>query len=58
MPEQSIGRIAAIQQFMGSEKPVTNHELLDLKKRDPEGFDWMAEECARALGMVATPRAK
>lgn len=58
MPEQSIGRIAAIQEFMGENKPVTNHELLDLKKLDPDGFDWMAEECAAALGKVATPRVR
>lgn len=42
-----ISRIQAIKKFFGN---VENSELINLKKSDPEGFRWLGEEAAKALG--------
>jgi len=55
MADNSIGKVAAITEYMGVKaKPVTNKEMMALRKGDKAGFDWMAEECAKALGKTLT----
>ena len=57
MADNSIGKVAAITEYMGVEnKPITNKEMMALRKGDKAGFDWMAEECARALGKTLALR--
>jgi len=46
----SISRVSAIKGFMGESKPVEFSELKELLKKDKEGYEWMAQECAKALG--------
>lgn len=47
----TITRIAALKDFFGvPNKPVTNQELIDLRRAGPEEFDKLAEACAKALG--------
>ena len=41
MPEPK-GNVAALKEFFGTERPVTNTELLHLRKSDPAGFDELA----------------
>ena len=44
-------KIEAIKKFFDVPgKPVTNGELIDLKRADPKGFDEIAEAAAKALG--------
>ncbi len=46
-----MNKVEAIKLYMATPgKLVTNAELIKLRKEDFEGFDWMAEECAKALG--------
>jgi hypothetical protein len=47
----TITRIDALKQFFGvPDKPVTNAELMDLRRASADEFDKLAEECAKALG--------
>jgi len=42
----------AIKRFFESEpngRPITRTELVEMNK-DREGYEWMANECAKALG--------
>ena len=40
----------ALKRFFSTEsKPVTNEELIDLRKNDPEGYDELAEAAREAL---------
>ena len=53
---EDVNSMQAIKEFMSVPvKPVTTAELLTLKKQDntdgTDNFGWMAEECAKALGM-------
>lgn len=43
-------KVEAIKQYMGTEKLVTFEELKQLMLEDKASFQWMAEECAKALG--------
>ena len=43
-------KIGVIKEFFGTEKPVTNQELIALRKADPKGWDEIAQDCAKALG--------
>ena len=45
--EQS--RIQAIKEYFNP-PPVTNSELIALKKTNPEDFKWLGDESAKALG--------
>ena len=57
MADNSIGKVAAITEYMGVKaKPVTNKEMMALRKEDKAGFDWMAEACAKGLGKTLTLR--
>lgn len=49
--------IEAIKKYFGTERPVENKELLELKKALPQK-DWedMGKECAKALGETWTER--
>ncbi len=44
----------AIKKFMGTQRPVTNSELLELAKADKVAFNWMGEECLKVLGETET----
>ena len=46
----ALSKVEAIKSYMGSEKPVTFPELKALMLADREGYEWMAQECAKALG--------
>jgi len=47
----TITRIAALKDFFGTEtKPVTNQELMALRRASAEEFDALAEAAAKALG--------
>lgn len=51
-PSTGTGNVAALKTFFGSGKdtrPVTNAELLDLRKADPAGFDELARLAKAAL---------
>ncbi len=50
-----ITAVSAIRTYMGTEKPVTLQELVELRKADPKGYNWMAEESAKALGETIAP---
>ena len=44
-------RIEALKVFFGTpEKPVTNIELIDLRRGDKAGFEELAEAAFKALG--------
>ncbi len=43
--------------FSTEEKPITNQELLDLRRADAKGYDELAELCLVALGETLTPSA-
>ena len=44
-------RTEAIKEFFSTpEKPVTNSELIELRRADKEGFDELGEACLKALG--------
>ncbi len=45
-----IGKVTAIKQYMGTEKPVEFDELKELMQQDRPGYDWKAAECAKQLG--------
>jgi len=48
----AISRVMAIKRFFESEpngRPITRTELVEMNK-DREGYEWMANECAKALG--------
>jgi len=45
-----LTKVEAIKKYMGAERPVTFEELKDLVKGDKAGYEWMAKECAKALG--------
>ena len=36
------GNVATLKEFFGTERSVTNAELLKLRKEDPAGFDELA----------------
>ena len=47
----------AIKTYMSTpEYPVENKELMELMKKDKEGYNWMAVECAKQLGVELTER--
>ncbi len=46
----AVGKVEAIKQFMGTERPVTFEELKAFMLADKPGYEWMAQECAKALG--------
>lgn len=50
-----ISRIDAIKKFFGTERPVTNAELIEFRKADAKGFNEIAADCAKALGEELTP---
>lgn len=43
-------KLAALKKFFGTVRPLTTQELLQLRKEDAKGFDWMAAESAKVLG--------
>jgi hypothetical protein len=44
-------KIEALKEFFSvPNNPVTNGELIDFKRGDPEAFDELAELAAKALG--------
>lgn len=45
--------IAVLKTYFGSDgsRPVTNAELVELRKSDPKGYEWLAKEAARELGV-------
>ena len=44
-------RIQAIKAYFSTpDKPVTNSELIELRRADKEGFDKIGEACLIALG--------
>ncbi|MFZ5932574.1 MAG: hypothetical protein ACOYT7_00595 [Patescibacteria group bacterium] len=45
--------IQVLKTFFGSDgsRPVTNAELVELRKGDPKGYEWLVEEAARELGV-------
>ncbi len=51
----TISKVNAIKKFMGENKPVQFDELKTLIREDKEGYNWMAQECAKALGEELTP---
>ncbi len=47
-------KVQIIKEYFGPEDSVyavTNRELLDLRKADPDGYEWVATESAKALGI-------
>lgn len=46
-----ITRIQALKQYFSTpEKPLTNSELIELRKADPKGFNELAALVAKELG--------
>lgn len=51
-----ISKVTAIKDFFGVPgKPVTLAELKELRATDKDGYDDIAEACAKALGETLTP---
>jgi len=45
-----MSKIGAIKEYFSVPgKPVTNHELIELRKADPKGFDEIGEACLLVL---------
>lgn len=51
-----VGKVQAIKDYFSTpEKPVTNQELIALRRDDKKGFDELAELFAKALGEELLP---
>ena len=48
--KQTISRVGAIKEFFGMTAKEAVTEVKELKMADLEGFDWLAKECAKAIG--------
>ena len=44
-----------VKDFFGTERPVTNAELMEFQKQDPEGFTRLREELAEHLDKQKEP---
>jgi len=50
MATEKMTRIAALKEFFGKGlKPITNKELLDFAKADPDGFNELADGALREV---------
>jgi transcriptional regulator of met regulon len=53
-PVKKVTKIIAIKTFFGMTNSQTIKEVKELKQADEAGFDWVASECAKQLGVELT----
>ena len=44
-----MNSLDALKAYFGSEKPVTNQELIRLRREDKAGYDELKEACFKAV---------
>lgn len=46
-----MSKMEVIKKFFGDKREVSNAEILALRKADPAGYDKIAEDAAKSLGV-------
>lgn len=47
---RKISKTIAVKEFFGMDAKTAFAEIKPLMQSDPNGFTWLAQECAKALG--------